>query len=379
MAKKRSKRRPPARRVRLGSHMMPSFAAEKPVGLGPGGKLVTLAQVAEAPSLASPLASLEDADQAKLTYERYRREPDFTLGIVEYGNFSKKEVLKHVEDRTPLGEMVIQAELNYVAELVGTLRKRVRRAKGATPAVRPAPFPREWKGLRRPWWKFLRSTALFCENTTDAVTSQAAAYRKAKVHPVFKKRGFNVVVLEGIHDVEAEFVRRAKSRRVVYLSGIGHGNPTTYTGHLNSPILRACRYDRAEVAGKSIHFLSCQTAKELGPDTVRKGARSYAGYHENFTFVWSESNRFWEADSTYDIAMALGRTAEQATRLTIARFNYHIAQVPGTAAATWLTWDRNYLRTPAHGARWGRKSARIHPFLAHPFFEAEEALDSLVA
>jgi hypothetical protein len=380
MAKsKRRTQRKAERKVRVGGLSMPEYAAAKPVALGPGKKLLSSEEVIKAPRLSAPLATLDDSDQKLLVYERYRLEPDFTLGIVDFGNFKKKEVLGHITEGTPLGQIVVQAELNYVDELLGAITRPPRPRKPKVPAVKPAPIPEKWKWVPSRWRWLVRATVLFCENTTDAVTGDAAQYRKKYVHSVFKQRGFDVVVLEGLKDVRAEFAPRAKSRRVVYISGIGHGSPTTYTGHLNSPILRVGEYDPSEVAGKSIHFLSCQTAKKLGPDTVSKRARSYAGYYENFTFVWNETTRFWDCDSAYDIAMAGGATSAQATRVTINRFNYHIAQVPGTAAATWLTWDRNWLRTPVHGAEYGNGNARISPWLIQPFMDLEEAIQALAA
>lgn len=198
----------------------------------------------------------------------------------------------------------------------------------------------------------------------------------------FKARGFGIYVLEGVNDIRSNFVPLAKKAFTVYFSGIGHGSPTVYTGHQGNIILQACNYDPAEVKGKAIHFLSCQTAKQLGPDTVRKGARSYAGYFENFTFVYdqpgtpiNEMDLFWICDSTFDIMMANGSTVEQAHNSTIAAYNAAIALVPGTAAASWLTWDRNSLRDPVVDAAFGDKNAKISPYILlplHPFMEVDE-------
>ena len=379
-----------ARTVNIGRLKLKAYAAEKPVALGARGKFVTLAEAAKQPSAlssAASLASLEDDDQTKLVIERNRLEPDFTLGVIGQENIRKRDLLDHIKQHTLIGNMAIQAELNYVADLVSQVTTPSKPAWPRVPKAKPIPIPPKWKWIPKQWWRILRTTALFCENTTDAVTRRAAAYRKKYVHPIFKLRGFNVIVLEGVNDVAAEFIPRAKSRRVVYISGIGHGNPTTYTGHLNTVLLRACQYDPAVVKNKSIHLLSCQTAKQLGPDTVKKGAKSYAGYYENFTFVHddpstpvNEQNLFWKSDSTYDISMALGKTAKEAGSRTVAAFNSAIATVPGTIAATWLTWDRNWFRyaNTAIG-KYGRGNSRISPIMITPFLELEEAMQALEA
>ena len=183
------------------------------------------------------------------------------------------------------------------------------------------------------------------------------------------------------------FVQKVKAGRVTYISGIGHGSPTRYTGHMGDTILEACNYDPKEVKDKIIHFLSCQTAKKLGPDTVAKGAKAYAGYYENFTFVYDQPNTpmddtmlFWQSDSTFDIMMALGKTVEEAHNATIAMFNHCISLVPNTTTATWLTWDRDYFRSPVIDPMYGDKTAKISPWILFPFTpftELEEAVPEL--
>ena len=216
-----------------------------------------------------------------------------------------------------------------------------------------------------PWWKpikkcirlRLKNRALFCEDTTDNVTKPIAKWRIANVHPKFANRGFTVVALTGTDDVRANFIPAAKNGLTTYISGVGHGNYNLYTGHWGDRILEVGQYDSAEVKSKAIHFLSCQTAKLLGPDTVKKGAKAYAGYDENFHFVWDDPNTpfinefllFVRADATFDLQMAAGATAGQAFIATRQAFDAAIAQVPGTAAASWLTYDRDHLRL--HGSR----------------------------
>ena len=82
-----------------------------------------------------------------------------------------------------------------------------------------------------------------------------------------------------------------------------------------------------------------------------KGAKCYAGYDENFTFIWddpstpvNEVDLFKICDSTFDIHMANGSTAQLAFNATIVAFNAAIATVPGTTAASWLTYDRDHCR-----------------------------------
>ena len=65
---------------------------------------------------------------------------------------------------------------------------------------------------------------------------------------------------------------------------------------------------------------------------------------------------FVRADATFDLQMAAGATAGQAFAATKQAFDAAIAQVPGTAAASWLNYDRDHLML--HGSN----AATITPF-----------------
>ena len=369
--------------VEIGKLCFKEYAAKKPVSIKPTGEFVTAKEIVQTPSLgAASMYALSEDLQIKLTVERNRLEPDYKLGIIGVGMVTKDEVTEHVQAKTEFGLDVVRAEMTYLNELLPALAEKPP-LEPIIPEVKPEPKPVDWTWIPdkywADWWKYFRNCALFCENTTDAVTIYAANYRKKYVHPAFSKRGFCMYKFEGTNDTRTNIAPIAKSGRVVYISGIGHGSPTCYTGHLNAPIWCKCSYDIAEVRGKIIHLLSCQTAKELGPDMVAKGAKAYAGYFENFTFVYdqpgtpvNEMELFWRCDSSFDIMMALGNTVEKAHNTTIAAYNAAIAAVPGTAAATWLTWDRNYFRSPVIDAKYGNKNAKIWPWILlpmHPFAE----------
>jgi len=374
-------------KVKIRTLAFKEYAAKKPISITPTGKFITPSELTEKATLGvGSLFALNEDLKVKLTVERNKLEPDYKLGIIGVGIVTKDEVIDNVQKGTEFGQQVVNAEMSYCNELMSALAEsRPASQLPEAPKARVASIPPDWKWIPKKWWDkwrpYFRMCALFCENTTDSVTQYAAGYRKTNVHPVFAKRGFCLHILEGVNDVRAKFSPLAKSLRVAYISGIGHGSPTVYTGHLGDPILTKCNYDAAEVKGKVIHLLSCQTARELGPDLIRKGARAYAGYYENFTFVSdqqgtpvNEMELFWKCDSTFDIMMALGATVETAHNTTIATYNAAIALVPNTAAATWLTHDRNCFRSPVIDAIYGDKTAKIYPFIRlplTPFIEVE--------
>lgn len=356
------------KKVKLGKFRVPDYAADKPVMIRSNGQLIypsDLLKKTKAPAFGVALATPEN--KTKLALERLKVEPDFEFGVISRnGKYTKAEVLKHVQDQTTLGLQFTDIEVNYAEyfanQLLGHLPKIP--PKLVVPAAPAMPaIPSDWKWVTRPYWRFFRTRVLFCENTTDGVTTPAANWRIANVHSVFAAKGFDVVSLEGVNDIRASFIPNSKDYRTVYISGVGHGNYTTYTGHLQAAILQVGGYDGAEVKGKVLHLLSCETGRTLCPDTVSHGAKAAVGYDENFVFDWANANLYWQCDSQFDISMANGKTVEQAIADTIAKYNAAIASVPGTSTAATLLSDRNLLRSPVSGPAWGSKTQRIFPYV----------------
>jgi hypothetical protein len=343
--------------MKIGNFEFTEYAVRKPLTVSPTGEFLTASEIAAQPTLSlGSLFTLDTDQQLKLALERYALEPDFRLGIIGIGLLTKDEVIEHLRQQTDFGRLALRAEMGYCNELIAELAGGIVPAWPTVPKG-PFPAPPDWRRVKRCIWLKLTNRVLFCENDTDSVTTPFANYRIANVHPVFQTRGFNPILLHGPDNVRANFVPQAKNVLTVYISGIGHGNYNVYTGHWGDHILEVGHYDPAEVNGKGIHFLSCRTARDLGPDTVANGAKCYAGYWENFILQWddgttpavNEFELFARSDSTYDIMMAKGATAQEAYDATIQAFNAARAQVPNTVAATYLTWDRDHFRLHGDG------------------------------
>jgi hypothetical protein len=67
--------------------------------------------------------------------------------------------------------------------------------------------------------------------------------------------------------------------------GVGHGQENAFTGQNEAVILEVGRYDPSEVRGKVIKLISCQTGVALGPDLIRNGAASFAGYSNDYVWI----------------------------------------------------------------------------------------------
>ncbi len=343
--------------MKIGNLEFKDYAAKKPLSISAAGEFITPRELVDKPQLAlGSLFTLSTAQQIQLAVERYSIEPEFKIAIFDKGIYTKDEMIEEIREQTNLGKWILRAEIGYCDELARSLPGGPVRQWPDVPSRRyERPFPwEEWPPFRRKKpciWAKLRTTALFCENTTDGVTTPFANYRIANVHPIFLARGFSVTALTGTQNTRIEFEKRIKSKLVVYGGGVGHGSYTCYTGHWGDHILEVGHYDPSEVDSKAFHFLSCQTGAQLGPDTVNNGAKAYAGYNENFVLQWDDQNTpavdefelFARSDSTFDLQMANGATAQEAYDATIQAFNAAIGEVPNQAAATYLTWDRDRL------------------------------------
>ena len=354
--------------VQLGRMKVADYVVEKPVGIRPNGQLIYPSDLLgrkEPPSFGMALASTENKN--KLATERLKLEPDFDFGVLDNGGkYSKADVLRHIQTQTPLGQQFVNIEVNYAEYFANQLLGNIpitSAAKVSSQSEKLPGIPNDWKAVSKTHWRFYQTKVLFCENTTDAVTTPAANYRIANVHPVFAARGFDVVSLQGVNDARANFIPQATDSKTVYIGGIGHGNYTVYTGDAFNHILEVGSYGAAEVNGKVLHFLSCETGKTLGPDTVMHGAKGYVGYNENFVFDWANANLYWPCDSQFDISMANGKTIAQAIADTNAKYDAAIASVPGTSTAATLLSDKNLLRSPVSGSAWGGTSVRIYPYM----------------
>lgn len=351
--------------MKIGNLDFKDYAAKKPIGFSPTGEFQTIEDAVRLERVEKiSLFALDIDKQKELALARYNLEPEFKLAYIGAGILTKDEAMENIEAMSPIGQQLVQAEMSHCNDLMSFLADSL--PVPIKPEIPPFPvIPKEpWVPVKRCIYLRVKNRALFCENTTDGVTSPFAAYRIANVHPVFSTAGFSVVVQSGADDDRTHFIPNATNNLTTYISGIGHGNYTTYTGHMGNHILEVGHYDPTEVNRKSIHFLSCETAGQLGPDTVDKGARSYMGYSENFWLQWDdpktpavdEFRLFAQCDSTYDIFMAHGATPKQAYDATIAMFNWAITQVPGTVAAGYLTYDRDHCRLI------GDENAKVVPY-----------------
>jgi hypothetical protein len=225
-----------------------------------------------------------------------------------------------------------------------------------------AKLPRSGRKPARRQGLQLRPVALAIDSSYEPVTRAGFNYRQANVYPYLTSHGLSVRRCQGKLARRHFVSQEARKSDVVYLTGVGHGSETTYTGDNGDPILSVGSYAPAEVAGKVLHLLSCQTAAQLGPDCVANGCKAYFGYDVNFTFVPKSKDIFFECDSAIDRAFARGLSADAVYALVTRLFKKRIAELSAGGSdytAATLETDLDHLCAPSVDARWGDPKAKL--------------------
>src|SRR5712691_8619881 len=198
-----------------------------------------------------------------------------------------------------------------------------------------------------------KTAVLAIDANFDPVTRAPFEYREANVYPHMEEKGFTIVRRQGAQARRAEVSPQARKPNVLYLTGVGHGFPNSYTGDNLNSIFSKANLTENECKGKIVHFLSCLTAAGLGPSFVEKGCLAYFGYSDNFTYPPILEETFFECDSEIDRGFADGLTADEVFQQVVARFQQHIDQLKSTGDggdlmnASILEVDLRLLRAPS--------------------------------
>ena len=65
----------------------------------------------------------------------------------------------------------------------------------------------------------------------------------------------------------------------------GHGDENTIFGHKDEPLITLGKNEKL-LASKIVYSISCSSAKNLGPESVKAGAINYTGYDKDFFLVF---------------------------------------------------------------------------------------------
>jgi hypothetical protein len=128
----------------------------------------------------------------------------------------------------------------------------------------------------------------------------------------------------------------AVSGTLDFISGMGHGDDTEFTGQGQTVVL-STRMVRSATQSAIIHLYSCNTANQLGPYLVAQGkAKAYIGYK---TFVQvgrtaGLSDIFVEEAAAIDLAISAGRNAAQTKTAADAAYDASHRKLENSVEAT---------------------------------------------
>lgn len=142
-----------------------------------------------------------------------------------------------------------------------------------------------------------KPTILVTVPSHDDTTRYLSAWSKSIIKLAHQKKD-KIAVLKNKQANFKNFTNTVEKIQPSFIFFNGHGNETTITGHNNQPLVDADK-NVAVLKNKIIYALSCQSAKKLGPKSVKQGTKTYIGYTEDFIFVYdTNKKKYPEKDET---------------------------------------------------------------------------------
>lgn len=120
------------------------------------------------------------------------------------------------------------------------------------------------------------------------VTTNYLYYWSTKIITEAEKKGFEVIDLKGERANKKEFVSVINKTRPSFVVLNGHGNEEAVAGFDNKNLIKVGDNERL-LNEKISYAVSCRSAKILGSECVRQGAKAYIGYEDDFTFLVDET------------------------------------------------------------------------------------------
>jgi hypothetical protein len=211
------------------------------------------------------------------------------------------------------------------------------------------------------------ATVVAIEQDYDEATACAQRVREDLVysHEAFRHPGGRHTLVRCFNDraTLSEVAAALTDPAVGFVTGVGHGSYTRFTGQHGVVLLDALHLPVQYVRGKIIHLLSCQTGGILGLMCVQNGALAFWGYSVDFVFpVGSDdaaTRAFLQMDALIDRGILGGRSADEIYDAVTRHFWDVYAQLVdrGSPWAAELLDDYVHLVCPA--LSWGSPTATL--------------------
>ena len=211
------------------------------------------------------------------------------------------------------------------------------------------------------------TTVVAIEQDYDEVTARAQSVREDLVysHESLRQPGGRHTLVRCFNNqaIPNEVAAALRDSAVGFITGVGHGSYTRFTGQHGVVLLDALHLPVDHVLGRIIHLLSCQTGGILGLMCVQNGAIAFWGYSVDFAFpVGSDealTRAFLQMDALIDRGVLAGRRPDEIYNAVTRHFWDVYAQLVdrGSPWAAELLDDYVHLVCPV--LSWGSPTATL--------------------
>jgi len=158
-----------------------------------------------------------------------------------------------------------------------------------------------------------------------------------------KNAHFQVNDIGGREVSKQEVVEAIDSRDPYVVVHYDHGDEDAWIGNKTEPIMTSA--DAHLLSGRVVYTMNCLSAKTLGVNAWKAGAKAYVGYVQEFAFTLDGELLFREAVG-YGLSVYLSGITDwsQIKRRMVDKFNEMMAAATDPWTGMWLRHDRDALR-----------------------------------
>lgn len=132
------------------------------------------------------------------------------------------------------------------------------------------------------------SNILITRPNHDITTNYLYYWAGQVIDEARERASFNVTDLKGKRVKKDIFTGIVKKINPTFIFLNGHGNSKCITGYDDEVIIESTANENL-LTKRITYALSCSSASVLGRESVKKGAKSYIGYDDEFIFMFDES------------------------------------------------------------------------------------------
>lgn len=174
------------------------------------------------------------------------------------------------------------------------------------------------------------NTVLITRPSFDQATAYLYAWSELIVQEA-KKKNLKIAQLKKEQVTRQLFEKRVEKNNPALIVFNGHGSTDKIMGHKQEALVKAGEND-AVLKSRIAHALSCESAEELGPKSIKAGAKAFVGFTKKFVFLQDEkysatprkdkiAEHFLKSANMVPISLIKGNTVKQAYEKSQASFD----------------------------------------------------------